>query len=142
MSLQRFRAAFLAALLVGSVPTLASLPALAESATSEGAKALTQSLALYFGQSAFDHGLITVAPKGEAYELSFDLQGIVDGFGLPLPKDAVRIGRYSLLVAPVAGRHLEGQFRQFSEGRYQGSDPAGGYGRVAFGERSCVRGRL
>ena len=87
-------------MLLGSAPLLAPPPAFAESATSEGAKALAQSLAPYFGQSAFDRGLITVAPKGEAYELSFDLQGIVDGFGLPLPKDAVRIGRYSLLVAP------------------------------------------
>ena len=116
MSLQRFRAAFLAAILVGSVPMLASLPASAESATSEGAKALTQSLApSYFGQSAFDHGLITVAPKGEAYELSFDLQGIVDGFGLPLPKGAVRIGRYSLLVAPLPDgtwKGLVGIFRR------------------------------
>ena len=76
-------------MLLGSAPLLAPPPAFAESATSEGAKALAQSLAPYFGQSAFDRGLITVAPKGEAYELSFDLQGIVDGFGLPLPKDAV-----------------------------------------------------
>ena len=101
MSLQFSRAVFLAAMLLGSVPMLAPPPAFAESATSEGAKALAQSLAPYFGQSAFDHGLITIAPKGEAYELNFDLQGIVDGFGLPLPKDAVRIGRYSLLVAPL-----------------------------------------
>ncbi len=100
MSLQFSRTVFLAAMLLGSAPMLAPPPAFAESATSEGAKALAQSLAPYFGQSAFDRGLITVAPKGEAYELSFDLQGIVDGFGLPLPKDAVRIGRYSLLVAP------------------------------------------
>ena len=101
MLLQFSRAVFLAAMLLGSAPMLAPPPAFAESATSEGAKALAQSLAPYFGQSAFDRGLITIAPKGEAYELNFDLQGIVDGFGLPLPKDAVRIGRYSLLVAPL-----------------------------------------
>ena len=101
MSVQFSRTVFLAAMLLGSAPMLAPPPAFAESATSEGAKALAQSLAPYFGQSAFDRGLISVAPKGEAYELSFDLQGIVDGFGLPLPKDAVRIGRYSFLVAPL-----------------------------------------
>jgi hypothetical protein len=99
MSLQRFRTAILAAILVGSVPMLASPSASAESATSEGAKVLTQSLAPYFGQSAFDHGLIKVIPKGEGYELSFDLQGIVDGFGLP--KSVAQVGNYSLLVAPL-----------------------------------------
>ena len=87
-------------MLIGLVLMLAARPALAESATSEGAKALVQSLTPYFGQSAFDRGLITVVPKGEAYELSFDLQRVVDGFGLP--KGALQIEAYSLLAAPLA----------------------------------------
>lgn len=99
MSPQFSRAVFLAAMLLGSAPMLAPPPAFAESATSEGAKALAQSLAPYFGQFAFDRGLITVTPKSEAYELSFDLQGIVEGFGLP--KGVAQVGSYSLLVAPL-----------------------------------------
>ncbi|MBV9752036.1 MAG: hypothetical protein JO188_05920 [Hyphomicrobiales bacterium] len=99
MSLQSSRAVLLAAFLMGAAATLGPRPALAESATSEGAKTLAQSLIPYFGQSAFDHGLITVTPKGEAYELRFDLQGIVDGFGVP--KGIVEIDAFSYLVAPL-----------------------------------------
>ncbi|MBV9053315.1 MAG: hypothetical protein JO196_13010, partial [Hyphomicrobiales bacterium] len=99
MFLQSSRAVLLAAFLVGAAATLGPRPALAESATSEGAKALAQSLIPYFGQSAFDHNLITVTPKGGAYELRFDLQGIVDGFGVP--KGIVEIDAFSYLVAPL-----------------------------------------
>ncbi|MBV9590473.1 MAG: hypothetical protein JO310_12805, partial [Hyphomicrobiales bacterium] len=93
------RAVLLAAFLVGAAATLGPRPALAESATSEGAKALAQSLIPYFGQSAFDRGLMSVTPKGEAYEVRFDLQGIVDGFGLP--KGVLQIDTLSLLAAPL-----------------------------------------
>jgi hypothetical protein len=99
MSMQLSRAALLAAFLLGAVAMLSPPSALAEGATSEGAKALAQSLTPYFGQSAFDRGLITVKPKGEAYDLGFDLQGIVDGFGLP--KGILQIDALSLRAAPL-----------------------------------------
>ncbi|MBV9566912.1 MAG: hypothetical protein JO172_02135 [Hyphomicrobiales bacterium] len=99
MSLQFSRVGFLAAFLAGAAAMPGPNSALAESATSEGAKALAQSLTPYFGQSALERGLITVVPKGEGYELGFDLQGIVDGFGLP--KGALQIETFSLRAAPL-----------------------------------------
>ncbi|MBV9741257.1 MAG: hypothetical protein JOZ30_16585 [Hyphomicrobiales bacterium] len=101
MFLRFSRAASFAALLVGASALVSVPPAWAEIATSEGAKALVQSLAPYFGQSGFDRGLITVTPKGEAYELRFDLQGMVEGFGVP--KGFVEVDAFPLLAAPLPG---------------------------------------
>jgi len=92
---QSLQASFLVLLLAGA-------PALAEPATSEGAKALAESFATYFGQSALDKGIINVAPQGEDYKVTVDLQKLVDGQGLP-PGDSVQIGAVSFLTSPQQG---------------------------------------
>ncbi|MBW0004644.1 MAG: hypothetical protein JO216_14265 [Hyphomicrobiales bacterium] len=123
MSLQSSRAAFLAALLMSAAATLSSPPAYAENATSEGAKALAQSLKPYLGQSAFDRGLIAVTPKGEAYELRFDLQRILDGFGLP--KGVVEMDAFSCLVAPLPEGRWKVSFDSYPNFTIRGPSPLG-----------------
>ncbi|MFI5012519.1 MAG: DUF2125 domain-containing protein [Hyphomicrobiales bacterium] len=89
---------------------LATAPALAETATSDGAKALGQSFAAYFGQSAIDRGIISVLPKGDDYEVTFDLQRVVDGFNLPA--GSLRIGSFAMLTTP----QLDGTWKVKSDG--------------------------
>src|SRR5260370_18368641 len=78
---------------------LATAPALAETATPDGAKALDESFAAYFGQSAIDRGLITVMPQGDAYLVNFDLQRVADGFNVP--GVSLRVGSWSCLTAQL-----------------------------------------
>ncbi|SDR56821.1 hypothetical protein SAMN05519103_05488 [Rhizobiales bacterium GAS113] len=87
-------------LAAAALSALATVPALADTATGEGAKALGGSLAAYFGQSVLDRGIVAVAPKGEAYEVTLDAQPALDA--LKLAPDSLRIGRWSFLVAPAA----------------------------------------
>jgi hypothetical protein len=77
---------------------LASAPALAEPATQEGAKALGESFAAYFGRTAVDQGIIAVTPQGEDYKVTVDPQRVIDGLGLPA--GSVKLGALSFLTAP------------------------------------------
>src|SRR5580692_11030004 len=103
---------------------LASAPALAEPATSEGAKALGESFATYFGQSALDRGLIAVTPQGEDYKVAFDLQRVVDGFAPPA-EFALRIGTLSFLTAPMPGGTWKVKADSFPEISWHFSTPKG-----------------
>jgi hypothetical protein len=80
---------------------LASAPAFAEPATPEGAKALGQSFAAYFGQSSLEQGIIAVAPQGDDYKVTIDLQRVIDMVGLPA--GSVTLAPLSFLTAPQPG---------------------------------------
>jgi hypothetical protein len=80
---------------------VAATPVRAQPATSEGAKALAESFALYFGHGALDQGIIAVTPQGEDYKVVIDLQKAVDQLGLP-PGTAT-LGAMSILTTPQPG---------------------------------------
>lgn len=58
-----------------------AVPALAEPATAEGARKLTETLQSYVGPVPFEKGFIAIAPKGDGYDvtLSFDGSKLDDG---------------------------------------------------------------
>src|SRR5437879_3901387 len=80
---------------------LANAPAFAEPATSEGAKALGESFATYFGHSAVEQGIIAVAPQGDDYKVTVDLQRVVDGLGIP--GGGLKLDAMSFLTTPQQG---------------------------------------
>jgi hypothetical protein len=84
--------------LPGALLVAASSPALAEPATDEGAKAIAQGYADYFTQAVVEKGIVAVAPSGEDYVVTWDLQKALDLTGAP--KDALRIDRFSYRLTP------------------------------------------
>jgi hypothetical protein len=76
----------------------ASAP-LAAPATFEGAQAIEQGYVDYFGKAVVDKSVVSVAPDGEDYLVSWDLQKALD-LGGP-PKGALRIERFSYRLAPA-----------------------------------------
>ncbi len=80
---------------------VASAPALAAPATGDGAKALAQSFAAYFGRTSVDQGIIAVAPQGDDYKVTVDIQHVLDGLGLPA--GSVKVDAFSFLTTPQAG---------------------------------------
>jgi hypothetical protein len=80
---------------------LASAPAFAEPATSEGAKTLGESFAAYFGRSAVEQGIIAVTPQGDDYKVSIDLQRAIDGLGIP--GGGIKLDAFSFLTTPQQG---------------------------------------
>ncbi|KQT55317.1 MULTISPECIES: hypothetical protein [unclassified Aureimonas] len=73
-------------------------PAAAQTAPSDaGAKALAEELAVYFGTSAFEAKVVTVAPEGPGYRITFAPNAAI----APLlePGTKVEIAPYSILAA-------------------------------------------
>src|ERR1700722_13359100 len=73
----------------------ATVPAFADPVTSEGAKALSDDLAAYFGHEAFNRGILAVVPQGDAFQISFDPNPFLDTLKLR-QGDSVHVGRWSL----------------------------------------------
>jgi hypothetical protein len=82
----RWPSAALLLIATGSAPFAAP-------ATLEGAQAIEQGYVDYFGKAAVDKGIVSVAPDGEDYVVSWDLQKALDLAGPP--SGALRIGRFS-----------------------------------------------
>jgi hypothetical protein len=102
MALERtvklMRAHIFSASVVAAV--LAAPSALADPATPEGAQQLSQTAAAYFGKAAIEHGVIAIAPQGESYLATIDLQKLSDAF--KLPGDVRLTGRSSVVLTPMA----------------------------------------
>ncbi len=75
-----------------------SCACLAAPATPEGAKTIEQGYIDYFGKGVVDEGVVSVAPDGEDYVVSWDLQKAIDLAGLP--EGAMRIERFSYTLTP------------------------------------------
>jgi len=92
------RAPVVSGLLLASL--LAATPALADPASPEGAQELSRTAAAYFGKAAVDQGIIVIAPQGESYLATIDLQTAIDE--LKLPGGVMRLARWSLVLTPMA----------------------------------------
>lgn len=89
------RAAFLTCCLI-----LLAGPAAAQGIDNAGADRLTADLKRYLGDAAFSKGIVAVAPDGDAYALTLDL----DAFAAMLPAEAeakVDIEPYALRLTPL-----------------------------------------
>lgn len=69
--------AIAAAMALVSSPWLLQ-PAFADPATEEGARALEAAYAAYFSPAAVERGIVSVAPDGEAYRVTWRLQKAID----------------------------------------------------------------
>jgi hypothetical protein len=72
---------------------------LAAPATLDGAQAIERGYAEAFGKAAIDKGVVSVAPDGDDYLVSWDLQKALDLAGSP--GGALRIGRFSYRLIPA-----------------------------------------
>jgi len=72
---------------------------LAAPATLDGARAIERGYADAFGKAAIDEGVVSVAPDGDDYLVSWDLQKALDLAGAPT--GALRIGRFSYRLKPT-----------------------------------------
>lgn len=79
----------------------ASAPSLAAPATSEGAKAIEQGYVDYFSKAVVEKGIVSVAPKGEDYVVTLDLQKALDLLTSPA-QGGLRIERFSYTLTPGA----------------------------------------
>ena len=105
---------------------VASTPALAEPATGDGAKAIAQGFAAYFGRSAIDQGIIAVTPQGEDYKVAVDLQHVIDGLGIPA--GSVKLAPFSFLTTPQQGGTWKVAATSFPSIGLSFSTPEGQYG--------------
>ena len=77
----------------------ASCAGFASPATSDGAKAIEQGYADYFGKAVVDKGIVSVSPDGDDYVVAWDLQKALDLAGPP--KGALRIERFTYTLTPT-----------------------------------------
>ncbi|WFP60554.1 hypothetical protein [Mesorhizobium sp. WSM4904] len=76
-----------------------SVPAVAQTVDSQGAKQLSDNLARYFGRQAFDKGVLKVSVEGGAYKIALDIKALVDA----MPKEKplrFDLAPYALMVKP------------------------------------------
>ncbi len=71
---------------------------LAAPATTDGAKAIEQGYVEYFGKAVVDKGVVSVAPQGEDYLVSWDLQKAFDL--IARPEAVLRMARFSYKLTP------------------------------------------
>ncbi|RWA74240.1 hypothetical protein [Mesorhizobium sp.] len=76
-----------------------SVPAVAQTVDSQGAKLLSDNLARYFGKQVFDMGVLKVSAEGGAYKIALDIKALVDALPdqKPLKFD---LAPYALIVKP------------------------------------------
>ena len=79
----------------------AATASFAAPATLEGAKQISDGYAAYFGRAAVDKGVVTVAPDGDGYLVTWSLQTALDLAGAS--KDELRIGPFSYVLTPGDG---------------------------------------
>ena len=73
--------------------------ALAQTVDSSGAETLTANLSRYIGTTAFQNGIVKVAPDGDAYRIEFDFSRLVSLFpGQEVVK--LDIGPYAIRTTP------------------------------------------
>lgn len=76
-----------------------SAPAFAQTVDNQGAKALSDNLARYFGKQAFDKGVLKVSVEGDAYKIALDVKALVSA----LPEQKLLkfdMAPYALMVKP------------------------------------------
>jgi hypothetical protein len=81
--------------------TATSSTAFAAPATSEGARAIEQGYADYFGKAVVDKGIVSATPDGDDYVVAWDLQKALDLAGAA--KGALRIERFSYTLTQSDG---------------------------------------
>ena len=78
-----------------------SSPAFAQTVDAQGAAQLGETLSRYVGKTAFDKGIVKVAPDGDAYKIDFDFNHIASLFP---PQGIVKyeVAPYGLRAKPLA----------------------------------------
>lgn len=82
-----------------------ALAALASPASAEisesGAKTLADDLAVYVGRAALVDGILTVAPVGDAYQVTIDLQKAAEGVKPPAGEADLTVGPLTFKAVPA-----------------------------------------
>jgi hypothetical protein len=73
-------------------------PCLAAGATADGAKAIAASYAAWFTPAVVDKGIVAVAPQGDDYLVTWDLQKLID-LADPAP-DVIKIDKFAYTLTP------------------------------------------
>jgi hypothetical protein len=73
----------------------------ADPATTERAKEIENHYAAYFSQAVIDKGVVVVAPQGEDYLVTWDLQKAIAAAGGPA--DVVKMAPFSYRMTPTVG---------------------------------------
>jgi hypothetical protein len=73
----------------------------ADPATAERAKEIENHYAAYFSQAVIDKGVVVVAPQGEDYLVTWDLQKAIAAAGGP--PDVVKMAPFSYRMTPTVG---------------------------------------
>lgn len=91
------------ALLAGGalIGLISSGSALAESATEQGAKAIRDEIARYFGSKVIEKGIVTIKPNGESYDVTYDISS--SRFGLPADGPQFSFGPFTARLTPQGG---------------------------------------
>ena len=87
-------AAVLLGLLAGTSPAAAQI-------SEQGARTLADDLAVYLGRGAIVDGILKVAPAGDAYEVTIDLQKVADGLKKPDAEVDLKVDPFSFKAAPA-----------------------------------------
>jgi hypothetical protein len=96
----RMRQAGCAALLLILTGGVASAAA---EVSEEGARALADDLAVYLGRGAIVDGILKVAPAGDVYQVTIDLQKAADGLKAPGADVDLKVAPFTFKAAPAAG---------------------------------------
>ncbi|MRG55581.1 hypothetical protein GF108_08295 [Phyllobacterium sp. SYP-B3895] len=89
-------------LLLASLLMTSAWPAFAQTVDADGAKALADTLAKYFGRTAIEGKIVNVAPEGDSYRVTLstaELLKAIPGGGGYMEGD---FGNYALLARPLA----------------------------------------
>lgn len=120
------------------VSCLAFAPtAFAQTVDAEGAARLAENLSRYVGKDAFDRKMLTVAPEGSSYRITFDFRPLV----ALIPAEAkakVDIDPFSMLVKPLA----DGRWDVTGDGLPGGSLQVGGPDGLQTMKWSIADGRF
>jgi hypothetical protein len=76
-----------------------SSASLAAPATSDGARAIEQGYAAYFGKGVVEKGIVSASPNGDDYVVTIDVQKALDLTNAP--KGALRIERFAYTMTPT-----------------------------------------
>ena len=110
-------------LLTASFLTLAAgAPALAAPATSQGARAIEQGYAAYLSNAVVDKGIVSVAPDGDSYVVTWNLQKAVQL--TDPPANSVKIDKFVYRLTPGANGVWTLKGDAFPNFAFKGGDKA------------------
>lgn len=101
-------------------------PAFGQAIDADGAARLSQDLARYIGADAITNKIVTVAPDGEAFRITFDVNGLA-GLIPPEAKAKIEVAPLSVLAKPLADGKWDVSGDAIPAGSFEADGPEGRY---------------